>query len=369
MKKCIVLCSFVFMSLFSCEKNPVFNRTVEYDFEISKWYQNHAAAISITYDSGSVNSEKDIKVQQLTLSKGLRFDYELVTAGYLARPDRLEYLMNTLIPNGISYFGHGHTHINHDALSYEEAYNSFKLCYDTMLDFGLKPVAYGYPGGFGHEAETQMALAEVGFLCGRMHSLWDVDNPYIVPNEEEEPPNWYHLPSLVMQDYDYKQLEMAVNNTEELIPILDGAVDRNAWIILTYHSIGDTTGYGFFRWEEYEKNLDEIAKRDFWNASMNDIVLYILEKKNAIIKKEEKFNLLGRLKEIQFSVDDSLDNLYYDIPLSLFFTVPEEWHNKVLYLFQENKLEVTINPNGDEILVEILPDGKTHSLTINNNIS
>ena len=76
--------------------------------------------------------------------------------------------MSELVPQGFSYFGHGHNHIDHDELSYEEALESFQANYDTMKDWGMKPVAYGYPRSAGHEEETQLALENAGFLSGRL---------------------------------------------------------------------------------------------------------------------------------------------------------------------------------------------------------
>ena len=58
--------------------------------------------------------------------------------------------------------------IDHDELSYEEALESFQVNYDTMIDWGMTPVAYGYPRSTGHEEETQRALEASGFLSGRL---------------------------------------------------------------------------------------------------------------------------------------------------------------------------------------------------------
>lgn len=92
---------------------------------VAKWYNNHAAAISVTYVSGSPESAGDKEVQQIVLSRNMILDYGLVTE-YISQK-KLEYIPNMMIPLGFQFFGHGHEHINHDALSYKEALQSFTL--------------------------------------------------------------------------------------------------------------------------------------------------------------------------------------------------------------------------------------------------
>jgi len=112
---------------------------------------------------------------------------------------------------GFGYFGHGHTHVNHDALSYDEAFQSFKTCFDIMQNYGLKPVAYAYPEGKGFKSTTQKALKNAGFICGRFHSPLDIYNHYIIPDGVQDALNWFALPSLVMRAFKYDQCDKCVN--------------------------------------------------------------------------------------------------------------------------------------------------------------
>ena len=96
-------------------------------------------------------------IDSYVLEQGLVMGYEVVTGNsfsgdrIFSGPDdeRIAYLMSELVPQGFSYFGHGHNHIDHDELSYEEALESFQANYDTMIDWGMTPVAYGYPRSAG----------------------------------------------------------------------------------------------------------------------------------------------------------------------------------------------------------------------------
>ena len=76
------------------------------------------------------------------MEQGLVMGYEIVTGNtfygdrVLSGPDdeRIVYLMSELVPKGLSYYGHGRNHIDHDELSYEEALESFQACYGAMKD-------------------------------------------------------------------------------------------------------------------------------------------------------------------------------------------------------------------------------------------
>ena len=248
---------------------------------IAKWYDNHTAALCIDNDAGSVASPPEQLVQQIVKENDLIIDYEFVTERYRTDTIRLNYLFSKYLPMGFGYFGHGDTHINHDLLSEEESYKSFKKCYDTMINFSLKPVSYAYPGGFGHLLRTQRALKRAGFLSSRRFEKLDVFNPYIVPDDKNEPENWYELPSLVMQAYDYVSCSICINNTQDLIPHLDKTLEKRAWLIITYHSIGQPGSYGFYYLDDFKKDLLEIKKRDFWVTHNDDVTLYIFEKNAA----------------------------------------------------------------------------------------
>lgn len=324
--------------------------------KIARWYNNCAAAISITYDSGNPASKLNKRTNKFVIDNGLTMDYEIVTRSYLRSYYAKKYLLNRVIPSGLGYYGHGHKHINHDKLSYEEALKSFKKCYQTMTDFGLKPIAYGYPHGAGNKMETRKALAAAGFLCGRLHSSELMTNPYIMPDSQLVPEDWFALPTLVMQDYGARQCKECVNNNKELIPYLDEAIRRKAWIILTYHAIGKEDGYGFFKYEEFKKNIYSIKERNFWNASMNAVTLYIRERLRAEVKIIPILNPGKEIKEILITVSDGLPNDIYDQPLTILLDLPKSWINKTIALVENENILNTFVFDSIKGMISIKPD-------------
>ena len=334
---------------------------------VAKWFDNHTAAISITNDDWPIPG-REPDTDSYVLEQGLVMGYEVVTGNsfygdrIFSGPDdeRIAYLMQELVPKGFSYFGHGHNHIDHDELSYEEALESFRACYDTMKDWGMKPVAYAYPRSAGQEAETQRALEASGFLSGRLQTTLPVASYnlparivryfrrlvrgsagpvglYNLPGSQLVPDNWFGLRALEMQSIEFQGCDGCINDNDELTPILDEALEQTAWVILTYHSIGQPEHFGWYDWDEFRKDVQSIAARDFWTASMNDITLYVRERENAVITVDVAEGNAGT-ESIEITLSDGLDNARFDQPLTILFDQPTDWVGRPFTVSQDGEL-------------------------------
>lgn len=121
---------------------------------VPKWYNNHKAAVSITYDAawGMKDDQYRNKLNSVVneiIKRNMKMDFECVTVLY-DKPEYQKYLdqmKNELHPKGIHFFGHGHYHINYDEVSYDSAFASMKKCFKLMTEWGLKPKVYAYPHG------------------------------------------------------------------------------------------------------------------------------------------------------------------------------------------------------------------------------
>jgi hypothetical protein len=204
--------------------------------------------------------------------------------------------------------------------------------------------------------ETRKALAEAGFLCGRLHYSKQMTAPYIVPGGQLEPEDWFALPTLVMQDYDFSHCKDCVGSNEELIPYLDETIRRGAWVILTYHAIGKKKKYGFFKYEEFEKDIYSIKERNFWNASMNAITLYIRERLHAEVKIVPLYDRHKEIKEIRITVADGLPNDIYDQPLTLLLELPGSWGNTTVGLVEKKKILNTYTVTAGKGIISLKPD-------------
>lgn len=317
---------------------------------VAKWFDNHAAAITIAYDGGvgrihdgdvgraGATLRYDPFAEEIHAMKhGLILDYEVVTALHLRRLDwtraPFDYLMQSLVPQGFGYFGHGHWHNDHDLLSYAEALESFRLCFAVMRNLGMRPIAYAYPRGAGWEEETQRALADAGFLSGRLQAS-EPDLYYNLPGSRREPDDWFALQAVPMESAAFAQNDQTrINDNRELRPVLDEALRQTAWLILTYHNIGSESGYGWYEADEFEKDLQSIAARDFWNGTMNDVTLYARERANAALVAEKRGR--GAAARIAITLADGLDNARFNHPLTVLLDLPPDWVGQPLALWQD----------------------------------
>ena len=142
-------------------------------------------------------------------------------------------------------------HALHDTMTFDAAYESFRTNFRLMTAWGLDPKGYAYLGSAGLRRSTQTANRAGGFIAARGATLV-FDEYFIAPYEEEGPKNWFYLPSVVMGNASYRY----VDRHEKLLPILDEAVTRRAWIILMYHAIGISEGWSYYPIADFERDLD-----------------------------------------------------------------------------------------------------------------
>ncbi len=334
---------------------------------VAKWFDNHAAAISITNDDWPIPG-REPDTDGYVLAQGLVMGYEVTTGNsfsgnpIFSGPDdyRIAYLMSELVPKGFSYFGHGHNHIDHDELSYEEALESFRANYETMIEWGMTPVAYAYPRSAGWEEETQRALEDAGFLSGRLQTL-DPKEFYNVPGRQLAPDDWFALKALEMQSFEFQDCGPCVNGNDELRPILEEALAQTAWVILTYHAIGQPEHWGWYHWDEFRKDVDSIAARDFWTASMNDITLYVREREKAALTVEPVAGAAGT-ESVAITLSDGLDNVRFNQPLTVLFDLPPDWVGRPFTLSQDGELLDELVFDTEAAMLSLMPNERPYAL-------
>lgn len=332
-----------------------------FELEVLKWPKGRRAAVSITYDAPFGTHPNHHLATDAVLARGMTMDVEMVTAIFSTPKNRhlLEDIQDQLISRGIHLYGHGHRHIDHDSLSYEEALADFRLCYELMNQWGLRPRAYAYPGSAGRLARTQLANRQAGFLCARGMSLNPADF-CICPGDTTAPANWYYLPSVVLtQDESINY----INSYEELEPILADALERRAWVILMHHAVGIPEGWGYFPLADFERELDYLASRDFWSGNMDMAALYIKER-NAFAPQ------LGRVKKkkgrhsFALVLADGLDNSVYDQPLTLELRFDTRLQGDTLHVEPPIEGRSDFPVVGNILRLEAIPDEQTYLLSL-----
>jgi len=229
-----------------------------------------------------------------------------------------------------------------------------------MSILGLDPVAFAYPGGHGSKKATHEALRKAGFLSARGHGIWS--KPFIVSGDKRRPGRWYKLPDVFMESIDYRHQKYAVNDTDDLRRFLVGALDRTAWIILTYHAIGRLNSFGFYRKEHFATDLEEIAKRDFWVASMNDVTLYVYEREDAWVLANQYVDYWGNVRYLTLKLDDGLPDDRFHHPLNVRFDIPLSWAGKKLIATLDNRKVATAQSASTTAMVGLLPNNRIYTI-------
>lgn len=280
-----------------------------FSLSVAKWPGGRAAAVTITYDAPWGTHRDHHLATDAAIARGLSMDIEMVT-WIFTQPERaplLEVYREELVPHGIGFFGHGHTHALHDTMTYEEAYASFSTCFDLMEAWGFRPRAYAYPGSSALLAGTQRANREAGFICARGSTL-DPSTWNLLAGENPQTPNWHYLPAVPLGNGSYRYIQ----NHGELAPVLDKALSLGSWVILMYHAIGIPEGWGYYPYTEFVADLDQIAGGDFWSANLDRAAAYARQRIGLTLELTP-----GPGRTYRMALSDGLPDETYDEPLTV----------------------------------------------------
>lgn len=317
-----LLSLFILFSVVGCSENNLTEKMAkEYEFEIkvAKWYNNAEATVSITVDMPYGRDPRIGKIKDMCIEKNIRMDYELVTAAVDTeeRMAIVQQMKNEFPKQGIHLFGHGHHHIKHVELSFEDAYAEFKKCYDLMIEWGLSPKAYAYPGGKGGNPSTQLANKLAGFISARNTTV-DQNIIYICKNDESTPQNWYNLPSIIAGAGHPAKIE----NHSEMKPILNNTLNYKAWLIICYHAIGMKDGYAYYPKDEFIEDLRQIKSSNFWSGNYDDVTCYIKER-NSFSYDIKVITLDNNEIGYEMKFISYLNSDIYDFPLTLNISIKD----------------------------------------------
>ena len=176
------------------------------------------------------------------------------------------------------------------------------------------------------------------------------------------PDNWFGLQALDMQSIEYQGCDACVNDNDELTPILDEALAQTAWIILTYHAIGKPEWFGWYDWDEFRKDVQSIAARDFWTAPMNDITLYVREREHAVMAVEVVEGSTG-VESIEVTLSDGLDNIRFDHPLTVLFDQPTDWIGGPFTVSQDGELLDERVFDTEAVMLSLKPNEQPYALS------
>jgi len=349
-------------ALFFCHMDSVFGNTDKniVTIEPLKWFNGHSAAVSLNFDitwRGTGKDKCNDDMVDAVVKRGLRADIELVTAKYVNYPGLVQSMFSDILPKGIFFFGHGHEHVNHDNYSYEYCWNSFTTCYNYLVNWGFKPKTYAYPGWSGKKNTTQLANKLAGFIAARGKNDTP-DSMYICPGEISEPPNWYYMPCAAAGNYD-----PYIMSHSQMAPIIDTTFEKNAYLIITYHSVGNIDGWGYYPYDDFISDLEQIRSKDFWSGNMDDVVCYIKER-NAFTPDIEFSKSSDDSIRYNVSFRDNLDNSIFNQPLTCEISFADSINVEEIVFSPPLADGNRFNVVDKKITVNVIPDESKYEMTL-----
>ena len=340
------------------EVEPVDWEELKITAKVAKWHDGKSAAVSLTYDAPWHSDPLIVQAGKDAIERGLSMSYEFVTASYTDYPELIRTMQEELLPLGIGFYGHGHEHENFDDQDYNYSYESFLKCYDYMKSWGLNPKGYAYPHGKGFESTTRLANMNAGFICARGLTFLSNDN-FICADDRKEPYTWFYLPSISVAS----DIDGYVNDHGMMSDVFAENLEREAWIIIMYHSLGFPDSWGYYPYDDYLADINEIAESDVWCATMSDVACYVKER-NMFIFADKAVEQSERYVDYMITLWDGLDNDVFDQPLTvdLSFDFPDSIRHVEFDLpnYENDSFEVSAN----SLRLELLPDEKKHLLRL-----
>lgn len=251
-----------------------------------KWPEPYTSAVSLTNDTGCIDCSREEAIRGELENLGLRLDYEIVTKVFKSSSKKHDTLVN-VVSRGHGYYGHGETHNNHDSMSYEEAFNSFRNNMDFMKSLGLNPVLLAYPGGYGKKNSTQRALRDSGFFLGRSfnQASYPFEERFIYKSRSDLKNIWL-LPILRFEHYEATGCGYCIDTTEELEKYLSKNREFGSWLIFVFHSIGFEHGWGYTKQDFFEHTINTLVKNnDIWVAPIQEVAKQVLQHKYTTLYK------------------------------------------------------------------------------------
>lgn len=272
-------------------------------YEVATWQGFKAAAISYTFDDNSQNQLE--KVVPLFDTYGFKLTLFTVVDW---NPDWKN--LQTAANKGHEIASHTMTHPSLDNLSdadQTKEYRESKNIINSNI-IGQNCVTIAYP--FCTRGKTN--------LCSEFYIAARGCDGQL---ESSSPSDFMNISSINCGT------EGDVRTANEFNAETEQAIASKSWCVFMMHAIDDVNDFSAVSSEELRNHLNYISANydRFWVNTFGNVVRYIKER-NAVSLIE----LSVHSKQISLQLTDSLDNSFYNIPLSIRRPLPHGWKKVVV---------------------------------------
>ncbi len=275
--------------------------------QIMRWQDNHAAAVSVTFDDG-LYTQVSVGVPMLN-ARGLKGSFFVLTGDGWNEWSGYWQSWQTAASQGHEIGSHTVTHAHLPLLTpaeLEEELSASKAAVDVSIS-GQECLTLAYP--FGEHDDVVDAATQMVYIAAR--DVWSHGYLNLYPEDvhgDYTAVDFYGLGSF---SFDYPGL----TTLPKLTGYLDDAELNGGWFIPHVHALETPESAALL-----EDFLDELLVRDVWVETMGTVVRYMQERMASSLSVVSETPT-----SITLSLAALLDGTIYDVPLTLRSTVPASW--------------------------------------------
>ena len=307
--------------------------------EITKWRNNRAGAVSVTFDDGYLSQPTIGK--DLLSTRNLKGTFFLIT-DWLNWSEVTWELWQSVAAEGHEIGSHSVSHpyltgLPELQLRQELSQSQAVINLHIPSQFCL---SFAYP--YGDSNDLVRAVTSEYYIAGRDVGGWP-EGLNFYPGGRYSSINFYDIKSITLDGRTLGQIENIVGST----------IQNNAWFVCIIHDLNNSE-----KIQLLSQFLDGLLVKDVWVDSFGTIVRYMRERLSstfAVLSENDS--------EITLSLSHSLDNSIYNIPLTIRSAVPYSWSE---VLITQGSSEYIVEPkieNGEQVVYyDAIPNGGMISL-------
>jgi hypothetical protein len=240
---------------------------------LSKSWNNHQAAVSLTFDDGTPEQIL-YAVPELT-TRQMKGTFFVVQS-----PEKTERRYDTqfriaewkaAIAAGHEIGGHSVTHKRPEQMraNPRDAFSEVLACKEFLQKTLAVPIpSYAYP--FTYIDDNVKRAAQTAFSQARGFKDARGENKYISPTDLID---FHNVPSI----------QVNASNIDKAAAWFDTALARGAWITLMFHGIGPNDKvYDNIGTAKFVAMLDELQRRDIWVATFDEAACRLRETMKSV---------------------------------------------------------------------------------------
>jgi hypothetical protein len=332
MKKSFGIFLFIVLLLFRCNS---FSQSVAKPYEVGTWQGFCSAAISYTFDDNCPN--------QLAIAVPMfnEFDFKLtlftVTNPSWAWPANWSGLQNAS-SQGHEIASHTVTHAHITGMSDSVQVNEFQNSQDVINSHitGMQCVTMAYP--YCETGNNSIVLQYYFAARGCSGQV-----------ETKTPGNFMNISSMICGS-------QGLNTVAALKSKDNSAVASKGWCVYLIHGINGTESgaYSPLSADTMRASLEYLkANPDkFWVSSFGNVAKYIRERNSASVSE-----ISTKEDSITVAVSDTMDNSYYNCPITVRRPLPQGWTSSGVMQNGKNvDSKIVVIDTVKYIMFNVIPD-------------